>query len=78
MIIIIILSVNVSLSLTNLSAADAPEDTVLISEDRAAFYRRTRTSEGTADRDTCEDAAASPEKEKLLKKENGTEDRASD
>ncbi|XP_036965158.1 uncharacterized protein LOC119025577 isoform X3 [Acanthopagrus latus] len=59
-------------------AADAPEDTVLISEDRAAFHRRTRMSEGTADRDTCEDAAASPEKEKLLKKENGTEDRASD
>ncbi|XP_036965165.1 uncharacterized protein LOC119025579 [Acanthopagrus latus] len=59
-------------------AADAPEDTVLISEDRAAFHRPTRTSEGTADRDTCEDAAASPEKEKLLKKENGTEDRASD
>ncbi|XP_036966274.1 uncharacterized protein LOC119026197 [Acanthopagrus latus] len=58
--------------------ADAPEDTVPLSEDRAEFFCQTRMSEGTADRDTCEDAAASPEKDKLLKKENGNEDSASD
>ena len=77
MIIIIIIIVNVSLSLSNLSAADPSEDTVLLSEDRAVFHCQTKTSEGTADCDTCEDTESS-EKEKLLEKENGNKDSASD
>ncbi|KAM8749732.1 uncharacterized protein AB9X84_014428 isoform 2-T2 [Acanthopagrus schlegelii] len=58
--------------------AEAPDETVSLTGTQAAFHRRTRTSEGTADRDNREDAAASPEKEKLLEKENGNEDCTSD